>query len=117
MQDYEWAPGPIAAQVRGIGLRSGVGTPITVEGGLWGVIIAGWTHEDYLAAVPAMKGKEAFLAENIALYIEYVYKDQAVPGAMDRERLSRVQKFYVSQGIVAKESALDELYTNQFVQQ
>ena len=71
---------------------------------------------DYLAAVPSMKGKEAFLAENVALYIEYVYKGQSVPGAMDRERLSQVQKFYVSQGIVAKESPLDELYTNQFVQ-
>jgi NitT/TauT family transport system substrate-binding protein len=71
---------------------------------------------DYLAAAPAMKGKEAFLTENIALYIDYVYKGQKVPGAMDRERLSRVQKFYVSQGIVAKESPLDDLYTNQFVQ-
>ena len=73
--------------------------------------------ESYLAAAPSMKGKEAFLRENIALYIDYVYKGQAVPGAMDRGRLAQVQKFYVSQGIVAKESPLDDLYTNQFVQQ
>ena len=72
---------------------------------------------DYLAAAPSMKGKEAFLRENIALYIDYVYKGQAVPGAMDRGRLAQVQKFYVSQGIVAKESPLDDLYTNQLVQQ
>jgi NitT/TauT family transport system substrate-binding protein len=71
---------------------------------------------DYLAAVPSMKGKEAFLAENVALYIEYVYKGQKVPGAMDPERLARVQKFYVSQSIVPKESPLEQLYTNQFVQ-
>jgi NitT/TauT family transport system substrate-binding protein len=71
---------------------------------------------DYVAAVPSMKGKEAFVAEVLNLYIEYVYKGQKIPGAMDPKRLERVQKFYVSQGIVAKESPLDQLYTNQFVQ-
>ena len=70
---------------------------------------------DYLAAVPSMKGKEAFLKEMIPLYIDYVYKGQDVLGAMDRDRLARVQKFYVSQGIVAQESPLDQLYTNEFV--
>jgi NitT/TauT family transport system substrate-binding protein len=71
---------------------------------------------DYVAAVPSMKGKEAMVAEVISLYIEYVYKGQKVAGAMDADRLSKVQKFYVSQGIVAKESPLNDLYTNQFVQ-
>ncbi len=46
MNDYEWVPGPIAAQLRAMGVRSAVGTPITVEGGLWGVITAGWTQEE-----------------------------------------------------------------------
>ena len=36
--------------------------------------------------------------------------------AMDPERLARVQKFYVSQGIVPKEVPVNELFTNQFVQ-
>ena len=71
---------------------------------------------DYIAAVPGMKGKEAFVAEVISLYVDYVYKGQKVLGAMDPERLARAQKFYVSQGIVPKESPLDQLYTNQFVQ-
>jgi NitT/TauT family transport system substrate-binding protein len=35
---------------------------------------------------------------------------------MDPERLAAVQKFYVREGIVAKESPLADLYTNQFVQ-
>ena len=68
------------------------------------------------AAVPSMKGKEAFVAEVIALYNEYTYKGQSVLGAMDSERLARLQKFYVSQNIVPKESPLGDLYTNQFVQ-
>jgi NitT/TauT family transport system substrate-binding protein len=71
---------------------------------------------DYMAAVPSMKGKEGFVAEVISLYNQYVYKGQQVIGAMDAEHLARVQKFYVSQDIVAKESPLNELYTNQFVQ-
>ena len=71
---------------------------------------------DYIAAVPEMKGKEAMVAEVISLYIEYVYKGQTVLGAMDPDRLEKVQKFYVSQGIVEKESPLDQLYSNQFVE-
>jgi signal transduction histidine kinase/CHASE3 domain sensor protein len=40
MNDYENAPGPIAATVRGIGIRSSIGVPISVEGRPWGVMIA-----------------------------------------------------------------------------
>jgi NitT/TauT family transport system substrate-binding protein len=71
---------------------------------------------DYIAAVPGMKGKEKFVAEVISLYNEYTYKGQKVLGAMDPDRLATVQKFYVSQGIVPKESPIDQLYTNEFVQ-
>jgi NitT/TauT family transport system substrate-binding protein len=71
---------------------------------------------DYVAAVPRMKGKEAFVAEVISLYNDYVYKGQKVIGAMEPDRLAQVQKFYVSQQIVARESPLDQLHTNQFVE-
>jgi signal transduction histidine kinase len=37
-QDYEAAPGPIAATVRELGIRSAVASPIVVEGVTWGVI-------------------------------------------------------------------------------
>jgi len=70
---------------------------------------------DYIAAVPGMKGQESFVAEVISPYNDYVYKGQKVLGAMDSDRLAQVQKFYVAQGIVAKESPLEALYTNQFV--
>lgn len=71
---------------------------------------------DYIAGAPAFKGKEKFIAEVIDHYIEFTYKGQKQLGAMDPERLARVQKFYVSQGIVPKETPVNELYTNQFVQ-
>ena len=40
IEDYEDAPGPIAAIARESGVRSTVGAPITVEGQLWGAMSA-----------------------------------------------------------------------------
>jgi len=71
---------------------------------------------DYANAVPQHKGKEASVEAVFKLYNTYVYPGQKVLGAMDPERLAAVQKFYVKEGIVAKESPIAELYTNQFVQ-
>jgi NitT/TauT family transport system substrate-binding protein len=70
---------------------------------------------DYVAGAPGFKGKEAFIEEVVALYTEFTYKGQKVLGAMDPDRLAAVQRFYVQQGIVPKESPLNDLYTNQFV--
>ena len=70
---------------------------------------------DYIAAVPAHKGREAFVEETFKLYNTYVYPGQKVLGAMDPDRLASLQSFYVKEGIVPKESPLADLYTNQFV--
>jgi signal transduction histidine kinase len=37
-EDYEAAPGPIAATVRELGIRTALASPIVVEGATWGVI-------------------------------------------------------------------------------
>jgi signal transduction histidine kinase len=39
-QDYRTASGPIAAYLRRVGNRSAVASPIIVEGGLWGAMVA-----------------------------------------------------------------------------
>jgi NitT/TauT family transport system substrate-binding protein len=70
---------------------------------------------DYVAAVPANKGREAFVEETFKLYNAYVYPGQATLGAMDRERLVALQKFYVEQGIVQKEAPVGDLYSNDFL--
>jgi len=70
---------------------------------------------DYVAGAPGFKGKEAFIEEVVALYTEFTYKGQKVLGQMDGDRLAKVQKFYVGEGIVPKEVPVAELYTNQFV--
>ena len=69
----------------------------------------------FAQAVPAYQGKEASLEKIFQLYIDHVYAHQAVPGHIDAERLAKVAKFYVDEGIVARATPVDELYTNQFV--
>jgi GAF domain-containing protein len=44
VDDYSQAPGEYADAVRRLGLRSSVAAPITVEGRLWGAIVAGTRH-------------------------------------------------------------------------
>lgn len=72
---------------------------------------------DYVASIPQHEGKEKAMEAVFKLYNEYVYPGQDVLGAMDAERLDTVQKFYLEQGAIRKASALDDLYTNQFVTQ
>ncbi|BAN47286.1 ABC transporter substrate-binding protein [Metapseudomonas resinovorans] len=67
-------------------------------------------------AVPSYKGKEASLEKVLRLYVEHVYANQQPLGRIDSQRLDNVRKFYVSEGIVSRETPLDELYTNRFVE-
>ena len=69
----------------------------------------------FAKAVPAYAGKEDSLEKIFKLYVEHVYANQSVLGHIDPERLDKVRQFYVSEGIVTRETPLDELFTNQFV--
>lgn len=69
----------------------------------------------YVAHVPVHKGKEASIQKVFELYNQYVYAAQKVPGTMDEARLGDLQKFYVANGVVPRETPLKDLYTNQFV--
>jgi NitT/TauT family transport system substrate-binding protein len=69
----------------------------------------------YVNHLPVHKGKEASIQRVFELYNKYVYAGQKVPGTMDEARLGELQKFYVSNGVVPKETPVKELYTNQFV--
>ena len=71
--------------------------------------------EAFIQAVPEYKGKEALLERAFSLQRQYVYAGQKTLGEMDRARLDAVQKFYVEEAVVPKATALDDLYTNQFV--
>ena len=69
----------------------------------------------YVRYVPMYKGKEASILKAFEMYNKYVYAGQKAPGQMDESRLAELQRFYVSNGVVAKEAPLKDLYTNQFV--
>jgi signal transduction histidine kinase len=56
IDDYASATGPIAERARQVGLRAAVGVPVSVEGRLWGVMLAG----SRVGPLPA--GTEARLA-------------------------------------------------------
>jgi len=69
----------------------------------------------YVAHVPVHKGKEASIQKAFEMFNQYVYAAQKVPGTMDEARLAELQKFYVSNGVVPRETPVKDLYTNQFV--
>ena len=71
---------------------------------------------DYVKAVPEHAGKEAAMTDIFKMYIKYVYEGQKVLGAMDEQRLSALQDFYIKEGIVRDKTPVKDLYTNQFVQ-
>jgi GAF domain-containing protein len=50
IESYADASGTIGAPTRETGIRSAVGTPIIVEGQLWGVMAAGWSLEEPMPA-------------------------------------------------------------------
>ncbi|WP_432839627.1 sensor histidine kinase [Dactylosporangium sp. CA-092794] len=66
--EYEHAPGPIAAGLRKLGIRSAVGVPILVEGRLWGVAVVGSSHTDPIPddAEERLRGFADLLAAAIA---------------------------------------------------
>jgi signal transduction histidine kinase len=67
MEDYGSASGSMAASVRELGIRSGVGAPISLEGRLWGGVFAAWArHEPPLVEA---EGRMAEFTELIATAI------------------------------------------------
>ena len=49
------------------------------------------------------------------MFTEYVYSGQNTLGEMDVERLTALQQFYLDQGIIRRSTAVDDLYTNEFI--
>jgi GAF domain-containing protein len=75
VDNYADATGPIAEHVRELGIRSAVGTPIIVEGRLWGVMTAGSSRPQLLPA-----DTEARLASFMELVATAIAKTEARAG-------------------------------------
>src|SRR5581483_11756947 len=70
---------------------------------------------DFVKFVPEWNGKEGQVKEAFAYYDNLIYPGQKVLGAVDPERVAKLQDFYLAKGIIQKKTPVDELYTNQFV--
>jgi signal transduction histidine kinase len=72
IDDYDRATGPLGTYVRKLGVRSAVGTPIVVEGRLWGAMIAAsWQAE------PLPAGTESRIGEFTELVATAISNTQA----------------------------------------
>jgi len=70
---------------------------------------------DFVKFVPEWTGKEGQVKEAFAYYDKLVYPGQKVLGAVDPERMAKLQDFYLAKKIIEKKSPVDELFTNQFL--
>ncbi len=70
---------------------------------------------DFVKFVPEWTGKEDQVKEAFAYYDKLIYPGQKELGAVDPERMAKLQDFYLKAGIIEKKSPVDELFTNQFV--
>jgi NitT/TauT family transport system substrate-binding protein len=69
----------------------------------------------YVAASPSFKGKEELMKKILANYTERTYKGQSELGAMDPQRLAKLQQFYKQQGFIENELPVEQLYSNAFI--
>src|SRR4051794_12786567 len=84
---YEGVGGPLAEMARRDELRCSVGAPVTVEGQLWGVMIANWREDP-----PLSSGIQARMAQ----FTELV--GTAIANAQSRAQLSASRARLVTAG-------------------
>lgn len=71
--------------------------------------------DDFVKFVPEWEDKKGAVKAAFKYYAELVYPGQKVLGEVDVERLSKLQDFYLNEGIIKQKTPVDELYTNEFV--
>jgi NitT/TauT family transport system substrate-binding protein len=70
---------------------------------------------DFVKFVPEWTGKEDQVKEAFVYYDKLIYPGQKELGAVDPERMAKLQDFYLKAGIIEKKSPVDDLFTNQFI--
>jgi NitT/TauT family transport system substrate-binding protein len=70
----------------------------------------------YIQALPTFADKQALMTQILENYRQRTYRGQPVLGAVDPERLAKLQDFYVANGLAKSREPLSDLYTNKFVE-
>jgi GAF domain-containing protein len=103
MESFADASGPLGVEGRERGIRSSVGTPVTVEGRLWGMLAVGTSTEQQLP--PDTEARLASFAELVATAIANAESRAALTRlAQEQAALRRVAT------LVARGVAADELF-------
>ncbi len=69
----------------------------------------------YVKALPQYADKKADVVKIMIDYKNKIYAGQAKPGAMDPDKLAKLQEFYLKEGIIRRATPVAELYTNEFL--
>ncbi len=96
---YEGAPGPLAARLRELGIKSEVGAPVVVAGEVWGALIAGTDGAEPLP--PRTEERVAGFAELVGT---------AIVNARDREELIASRARIVAAGDTARRRLARDLH-------
>jgi signal transduction histidine kinase len=99
MESYEGAEGAIAELVESLGVRASVGTPIVVDGRLWGVTIANWRGEE-----PPPADTEERMAQFSQLL------DSAIANADSRAQLTASRSRVLAAGDEARRRVVRDLH-------
>lgn len=70
---------------------------------------------DFVKFVPTWKDKEGAIKWTFEYYAKHVYAGQKKLGEVDRQRLAKLEDFYLAKNIITKKVPVDDLYTNQFI--
>jgi PAS domain S-box-containing protein len=95
------ASGPVGAAAREAGYRSAVGTPITVEGRLWGVMTAASTAEEPLSS--DTEGRLASFTELVATAIANAESRAALGQLAEQQAALRRVATLVAEGVAPAE--------------
>jgi signal transduction histidine kinase len=99
MDKYEGTRGAVARLVDTVGVRSAVGAPITVDGGLWGVVVAAWDGEE-----PPPADTEPRMAQFAELL------DTAIANADSRDQLTASRTRLLTAGDEARRRVVRDLH-------
>jgi PAS domain S-box-containing protein len=97
MDDFAQATGPVGVQAREAGYRSAVGTPITVDGQLWGVMTAASTAAEPLPADTELR--LASFTELVATAIANAESRAALARLADEQAALRRVATLVAEGV------------------
>jgi signal transduction histidine kinase len=97
MESFDDASGPLGAEARKRGLRSAVGTPVTVEGRLWGMLGVGTSTEQPLP--PDTEARLASFAELVATAIANAESRAALTRLAEEQAALRRVATLVARGV------------------